>query len=692
MGKYLTLIYVFISFLNGGITAEEVPLTAEYRVDTMWATAYQVTVKLSNNTNQTINSWTASFTLPQGNALSGHVSGGEFFGSSSSITVKNQPSNGILHPGGSATFNMIINKSQSGKNTIDNLVALGESSDVTGLEAPILNPILSNSSKSYTLTWNKIANATNYDLEEDITSAFTNPKVISQANSNTYTVASQSTGSFYYRVAARNANEKSPYSNVQSITITGQNSEIALTAAYKVDAVWATAFQVTVTLTNKANVPVNGWTATFTLPTGFTLSSHVSSGVFSVNGQTVTVKNVSTNATIQPNGSVTFNMIINKASGSSSLINNLQALGKVNSSLPIPTAPVLTVTGTNTSYMVSWDNSAEATSYTLQESSAESFQNPKIIVEGNVLSQNFIGKPSGTYYYRVFASNANGGSAFSNTVHFTVVNDIPIPPSDTIEYSVWYLTWTSWFTGPFVIPKDVNTINIFVGKLNYDPQNKPTADGFGTFTNEQMQTFVKFLKAQNPPIQAKASIGGGGGSYDKTWDLLNANNVKAFAEGLVNFCKTFGLLGIDFDYEAFSSAEQEKLVGMLIKEFKLIDPSLQATVCCNAGFGPNFPWQQSMKNILDAAMISSEKCAVDRIYLMTYYNSMSDEINWIVGSDGKGGWANWLITNYGFTRARISVGIDDFDAHAYDPEAFKAWAINEGFSVAHWAFDPARPK
>jgi hypothetical protein len=238
----------------------------------------------------------------------------------------------------------------------------------------------------------------------------------------------------------------------------------------------------------------------------------------------------------------------------------------------------------------------------------------------------------------------------------------------------------------------VNKINIFVGKFATGADGKPTLDGFGTFTIPQMQAFVKFLGEQPSPIKAKVSIGGGGGSYDHTWDVLNSLNLKAYAQGMVDFCHNIGLVGVDFDYEAFSSAQQEKLVGQLIKEFKLLDPTLETSICSNAGFGPNFPWQQFVQNILDAATISPGNNAVDRVYIMTYYDPMNDEINWMVGSDGKGGWANWLITNYGYTRARISVGIDDFDAHAYDPDVFRAWAISEGFSVAHWAFDPAHPK
>lgn len=701
MNKFLLLLCCFfMSLFNLEMTAQEIPLTAEYRVDTMWASAYQVTVKLSNQTNQSTQNWMVSFTLPQNNQLSTHVSGGEFSIAAEQVTVKNISSNGAIPAAGSVTFNMIINMPQSGTTTIGNLAATGYTSGVippeSGLSAPVLNPISTSSAKDYTVSWSKVANALVYTLEVDTSSNFTNPTTIAQTDINSMSFTNQSAGTYFYRVVASNSSEKSLYSNVESITVAEQNSMVALLATYQVDTIWAAAFQATVTLTNKTSIPVKGWTATFSLPAGMALSSHVFSGVFSSSGQSITVKNESSNEIIQPNASVTFSMIVNKPSSAISQINNLKASGKGTSTLPIPvpSAPILAVTSTSqSSYTVSWNNVPDATSYLLQEDTDENFPQPKTVAQGNILSQAFTNKSSDTYYYRVFSSNSSGDSGYSNVVAITITNDTPIPSRDTIEYSVWYIDWTSWFTGPsFVIPKDVNMINIFVGELTYGLDGKPTMGGFGTFTLPQMQAFVQFLKQQQPSIQAKVSIGGGGGSYDRTWDKLTSSNVKAFAQGMVDFCHNLGLVGVDFDYESFVSPQQETLVGMLIKEFKLIDPNLQTSICCNAGFGPNFPWQNAVKNILDAAMISPGNCAVDRFYIMTYYNPMSDEIGWVVGSDGKGGWANWLITNYGFNRARISVGIDDFDAHAYDPEAFKAWAISEGFSVAHWAFDPGHPQ
>ncbi len=329
---------------------------------------------------------------------------------------------------------------------------------------------------------------------------------------------------------------------------------------------------------------------------------------------------------------------------------------------------------------------ANATSYLLQQDTTVNFLNPQTAIEGNVLSKSLANQSQGTYFYRVLAKNAAGNGPFSNVQNITVNPTTPTDPTSfAIENSVWYITWTDWFFGPtFKIPANVNMINVFVGKLDFGSDGKPTINGFGNLNPPQLDAFTAYCAALQPPIPVKVSIGGGGGSYDKCWDLLTSANVKAFAQGMASYCHAHKLVGVDFDYEGMGSAEQQILVGQLIKEFKSIDSTFQTSLCTNAGFGPNFPWQNIVKNIFDAAMIAPGNCAVDRLYIMSYYNSIEEEKNWVLG------WADWVETNYGFTPPRVSVGIDDFDAHAYDPDVFRSWAATMGFSTGHWAFDPAR--
>lgn len=523
-----------------------------------------------------------------------------------------------------------------------------------------------------------------------------------------------------------------------------------LNATYQVDTIWATAYQVTVTLTNSSSMPTSTWLATLSLPSSNSLSSHVSGGVFTASGNNVTVTNLPGNGTLAAGGSTTFTMIIVMPQNGTTTISNLQAVADSGTIPPpppgptppppvptppppgptppppvptpppptptppppspsVPGAPVLNAIVPGTSYTVSWNSVANATSYTLQQDVTSCFCTPTVVATGNILSQTLM-NPNGTYFYRVFASNDAGSGPFSNTQSVTISGGAPTPPPPVptpppptptpppptptppppplaIEKSAWYIDWTSWFTNgpPFVIPKDNNMLNIFVGEIKFGDDGKPTMGGFGTFTSDQLKAFTAYCATQQPPIAAKVSIGGSGGQYDRCWDRLTMANTQAFAQGMVDFCHAHGLVGVDFDYEVWGPDAQEVLVGTLIKQFKMLDPSMQTSLCTNAGFGTNFPWQPHIQRIMDAATIAPGNCAVDRLYIMSYYDPMENEKMWILG------WADWVMQRYSMPRSHVSVGIDDFDAHAYDPVVFANWALSNGFSTAHWAFDPAHP-
>ncbi len=583
---YFTILLGASLFSGNPLGAAEFSLNATYKVDAVWATAYQATVTVQNSTGAATSSWTASFSMPQGYSMSPNFTPGPgvVTVSGQNVTVKNSVGQGVIQAGGSTTFKVMIVMPLSGATVLNNLQAManGAPPPPTIPVAPVLNAIQSTSNQSYTVSWNSVANATSYLLQQSATGNFSNPQTVAKGNVFSKAFSNQPNGVYYYRVLASNDVGNSPYSNVQNITISQQ--------------------------------------------------------------------------------------------------------------INVPAAPVLNpIQSTSAqSYTVSWNSVVNATSYLLQQSATNNFSNPQTVAQGNILSKTFSNQPQGVYYYRALAANNAGNSPYSNIQNITISQ--PLPPLYGIEHSVWYIDWTSWLTGPtFVLPKGigtdgVNMINIFVGTLTYAADGTPTLGGFGTFTPASLNAFTAYCAAQQPPIPVKVSIGGSGGMYDNCWDLLTSGNVDGFAQGMVNFCHDHGLVGVDFDYEHYTSMEQQVLVGTLIKKFKLLDPNLQTSLCTNAGFGPYFPWQPVVKMVLDAATISPGNCAVDRLYIMSYYDPIESEKGWILG------WADWLISNYGFTPARVSVGIDDFDAHAYDPVEMATWAASQGFSTGHWAFDPARPK
>ncbi len=264
----------------------------------------------------------------------------------------------------------------------------------------------------------------------------------------------------------------------------------------------------------------------------------------------------------------------------------------------------------------------------------------------------------------------------NNAIQAVQADIRPTPTPGKIEHACWYVDWTSW---DFTIPEGVNMVNLFVGTLAI-VNGQPTVNGFGNMTLDKLDAFVKACQNHQPPIPVKISIGGGGGSYDNCWDLVTPDNVQAFAQGLVDFCHTHGVVGIDFDYEEQNKPQQQSLIGTLIKAFKAIDPSLQTSLCTNAGFGPNYPWQAEVKNILDTAAGS-----LDRLYIMSYYNTLQDEEGWLDG------WAAWAKQNYGMDPSQITVGIDDTDAKAYNIADISKFAGQRGYSTGYWYWNPATP-
>jgi len=112
---------------------------------------------------------------------------------------------------------------------------------------------------------------------------------------------------------------------------------------------------------------------------------------------------------------------------------------------PIPAVPVLNAIANadgDGNYTVSWNASARATSYLLQEDDNAAFSSPETRYAGSGISWNATGKPTGIYSYRVQASNTWGTSGWSNTVS-TIINPIDIVNGD---FEAGATGWTQYST------------------------------------------------------------------------------------------------------------------------------------------------------------------------------------------------------------------------------------------------------
>ena len=82
---------------------------------------------------------------------------------------------------------------------------------------------------------------------------------------------------------------------------------------------WGTGYVIEpARVTNTGSAAINGWTVTFTLPAGHSIVGSWN-GVFTVSGQTVTVRNVSWNGNLAPGASGSFGFQVSRPNGNTQL-------------------------------------------------------------------------------------------------------------------------------------------------------------------------------------------------------------------------------------------------------------------------------------------------------------------------------------------------------------------------------------
>lgn len=479
----------------------------------------------------------------------------------------------------------------------------------------------------------------------------------------------------------------------------GTSSGTNLSATATTTTVWATAYQVNVTLTNNTAQPTSSWTAQFTLPAGNVLSANTTNGIFTTSGQTVTVKNTASNGTIAPGGSTTFSMIINMPQSGVTTISNLQAAanGPITPiELTAPTLQAISNSNGANQYAVSWTSVANATNYLLQSSTNSSFSNPTTVYNGPATSFSVNRQAAGTYFYRVIATAGNNMSNPSNLQSVTVTQTPP-PVSAGFENSMWAEDWTNNLDAPVYIqglPRGIDTIHVFVGQLDIDSNGNPTINGFtadtpgrpagtGAFPNIAALThFIAQCKAQG--VTVKLSIGGTPATgFGLSWNRLTSSNIAGFAQALVNICQITGADGIDFDYELEDNANAV-LAGRLAAQFKDLAPNLLTSFCVYAGIDAQGPWHQIDSIFLENAIRSNGTSAIDRVYVMSYYDGVTLEQN----KQFMLLWKTWLQQHYGFSSLQISAGVDPNDPNTSPNNGtLTAWidfAAQNNFSVAIW--------
>lgn len=272
------------------------------------------------------------------------------------------------------------------------------------------------------------------------------------------------------------------------------------------------------------------------------------------------------------------------------------------------------------------------------------------------------------------------------------------PKSDPMAYenSTWVEDWSANLdTDAYIeaLPRGVNTIHIFVGELalvdgkasingyTLDTPGQPA--GTGAFPDVAALTdFVKRCKEAG--VTVKLSIGGQPGTtFGNSWSVLTSNNVNDFAQAMVDLCHKTTADGVDFD-EELEDTGIAQLAGQMAGKVKDLDGSLATSYCVYGACSSSGPGHPTNAVFLQYAVTSNNSSAIDRVYVMAYYDGYTLQQN----EQAMLSWNTWLAAQYGFTSARISAGLDPNDPITSSNDgSLTTWvqfAAQNAFSTAIW--------
>ncbi|GAA4192776.1 hypothetical protein GCM10022252_34710 [Streptosporangium oxazolinicum] len=188
--------------------------------------------------------------------------------------------------------------------------ALGSSGDTTPPTAPAGLAASGTTSTGATLSWTASTDdsgVTGYDiLRAPGASGGTFTQVGTSATTSFGDTGLTPNTTYRYQVRARDAaGNVSPVSNTAQVTTQPGTSTGNCAAVPTVQTQWSTGYVIQpLTVTNTGTSAITGWTVTFTLPSGHTLTGSWN-GTTTVSGQTVTIRNAAHNGSLAPGATTT---------------------------------------------------------------------------------------------------------------------------------------------------------------------------------------------------------------------------------------------------------------------------------------------------------------------------------------------------------------------------------------------------
>jgi cellulose 1,4-beta-cellobiosidase len=167
-----------------------------------------------------------------------------------------------------------------------------------------------NSSSQITLTWGAVTPPANcavtYSVHRSTTANFT-PSTSTLVQSGLTSPTSVSTGllastTYFFAVVAVDAAGSAAPTRAQATTLGNGGGTGTCHVGFTVTNSWNTGFQVALSIQNTSTVALNGWTLTWTFPGSQTITQ-LWNGAVTQTGTSVSVGNLSYNASIAPGGS-----------------------------------------------------------------------------------------------------------------------------------------------------------------------------------------------------------------------------------------------------------------------------------------------------------------------------------------------------------------------------------------------------
>jgi chitodextrinase len=172
---------------------------------------------------------------------------------------------------------------------------------------------------SVSLSWSAGAGATSYQVRRAPGTAGGTFAQVGTSTQTSFTDSGVSPSTTYrYQVVSVNSSGTSPASNTVTVTTpAGGGGGAGCTAVGVVQTQWDTGYVVQpVTVTNTGSSTINGWTVTFTLPAGHSVTGSWNA-TLDPTGQTVAAQHMSYNGTLSPGAATSFGFQVSRPGGSS---------------------------------------------------------------------------------------------------------------------------------------------------------------------------------------------------------------------------------------------------------------------------------------------------------------------------------------------------------------------------------------